>query len=263
VSFSDTGDAVGDEKAAEPTPVDILEHDAPPLKERALGILTEPVKTFSKLEPAWGLLGPWAAVAVAGILYAIVAMAQVDFAGLADKRAAYELTLLSDQQRRAVAQVEQTLNPGKLGSVMARLGLVLGPTVGTILAIVVVGLLLFGAAALLGGKKDLLRSIVVAAHAKLIAVLSYAILLVALVLGNPAPTTSLKNAVDEAAQPLQAAILSIFDPIALWHTLLLGIGLAVALGMKRTRAAVVAAALHVIPWLAGLGFAALSLAQRR
>lgn len=239
------------------------EHTVPPLKQRILGVLLDPVATFRELEPSWGLMGPWLAVMGAGLLYAVVAIAQVDHAALTEQRTAYEQSFFSDQQRRAVAQMEQSVNLGKWGSFVGRLVLIGGPSVGAILGIVVMGLILFGASWLLGGKRDLLRAIVVAAHAKLVTIVLYALLFVGTVMKNPIPTTSLRNVADEVAQPVLSAALSIVDPIAIWHTVLLGIGLAVSLGVKQRRAVLVVGALHVVPWLLGLAMAGLTVAQRK
>jgi hypothetical protein len=84
----------------------------------------------------------------------------------------------------------------------------------------------------------------------------------ALVLGNPEPTTSLRNAADDVAKPVLAAGIAIVDPIALWHTVLLAIGLSVALGVKREKAALTAIALALLPWLLALAGASLQGMQK-
>ncbi|MEZ0229995.1 MAG: YIP1 family protein [Planctomycetota bacterium] len=235
----------------------------PPLAQRVKGVLFDPVATFRELDSSWGMMGPWLAIMIAGLIYGVVAIAQVDHVGLGDQRAAYALTFRSDQQRRQDAQVEQSTFPGKAQAFSDRMGLVLGPSVGTILGVVFVGLVLFGGAATLGGKKDLVRAIVVAAHAKLVAVVLYAVQFVGLIMRNPSPATNPRNVVDEVAQPVLSAALSLFDPLALWHTALLGIGLTVSLGLRRNRAILIVSALHLAQWLGALGIAAASLAQRR
>jgi hypothetical protein len=238
-------------------------HTVPPLAQRVKGVLLDPVATFRELDASWGIMGPWLVVMAAGLIYAVVSIAQVDHAALAEQRLAYEQTFLSDQARRNNAQVEQNVVPGKAGAFMARLGLLLGPSVGGVMAIVFVGLVLFGAAATLGGKKDLVRAIVVAAHAKLVSLVLYAVLFVGLIMRNPLPATSPKNVADEVAQPLLAAVLSLFDPLAVWHSALLGVGLVVSLGLRRSRAILVVSALHLAPWLMGLAMAGVMLAGRR
>ncbi len=233
------------------------ETDVPPIARRVLGVFVEPVATFRALDPGWGILGPWLVIAFAGLLYAGFHFAFGDAKLLASAQWAYVQTQYSGQERRMLAQTEQTVDVGKWGAFSTNLGLLLGPTVGSILAIVLMGIILFGASAALGGKKDLLRAIVVAAHAKLVAVAGYAVCSFALVLGNPSPATSLANVADEVAKPVLCAALKILDPIALWHTVLLAIGLTVALGVRRHKAAAVAALLLLLPWLLGVGLASL------
>jgi len=249
---------VGEEEAKGPS----KEHVVPSIGRRLSGVLCEPVATFRALDPAWGLLAPWLVIAGAGLVFGAVHFAQVDTKHLTEQMMAHQQSFLSDQTRRAMAQAEQSMNLGKWGALMTNLGLVAGPTVLSVLAIVTVGLFLFAGSKVLGGRNDLLRAIVVAAHAKLVAVAGYGVTTVALVLGNPAPDTSLKNVVDEVANPIGAALLGFLDPIAIWHTVLLGIGLSLSLGVKRNRAAAYVIALHVIIRLPGVAAAALSLLQR-
>ena len=64
------------------------------------------------------------------------------------------------------------------------------------------------------------------------------------------------------SSPVAAAI-SIVDPVALWHSALLGIGLAVSLGLKPRRAALVVGAMPLAFWLLSFALAALSMVGRR
>ena len=57
--------------------------------------------------------------------------------------------------------------------------------------------------------------------------------------------------------------ITIVDPIALWHSVLLAIGLAVALGLRPRRAALVAGGLHLLGWLLTIGVAAAQLSGRK
>ncbi len=233
-------------------------YTVPPIWRRFLGILLQPIETFESLDASWGILGPWLAIAAAGLLYSVIFSAKVDATALTKTRLDYQNSLLPDQVRRQAAQVEETMHMDKAGALMAAAYNYGGATLGSILRIVIVGVLIFWAAWFLGGRGGVLKAIVVSAHAKLIAVASYAILSLALLLGNPFPDTSLKNVADEVKSPFQAALLDLVDPMAIWHTALVACGLVVALQVRRGRAILVAVALHLLPWLCRLGVAALS-----
>ncbi len=220
----------------------------PPLVERIRGVLLAPRETFRALDPAWGILGPWLAIAAAGLLLALVHVARGDAKHLAAERWAYQQTFFTDQQRRALAQAESSVDMSRWISFSASVGTFAAPTLGSILAIVAGGIVLLGASTLLGGRRDLLGSIVVAAHAKLVLVVGYGILALALLLGNPEPATSLKNVADEVANPAAAIALDVFDPIAIWHAVLIAIGLACALRVKPRRAAAFGVAFYLVPW---------------
>ncbi len=238
-------------------------HTVPPLAQRVKGVLLDPVTTFRELDPSWGLMGPWLAIMVAGLLYAVVSIAQVDATRIGNQRSAYAETLVSSQQKRMSAGEEKAVDPGKGYAFLHRLELLGAPTVTSILRIVLTGLVLFGAAATLGGKKDLLRAIVVSAHAKLVALVSYAALFIGTIMGNSEPRTSLYNAADDVANPVAAAVLGFVDPIAIWGSVLLGIGLVVSLGLTRKKAVLVVGSLHVASWLLALAGAAASAAGRK
>jgi len=239
------------------------EHTVPPLARRVRGVLLDPVATFEALDPSWGILGPWLTVMAAGLIFAIVSIAQVDYAALGAQRQAYGMTFASDQMKRLAQGQESPIDPGKAAKFGAHFVLIGGPVLGSILGIVFTGFVLFGAAALFSGKKDLLRAIVVSAHAKLVALVSYGALFAGTVLGNPTPATDPHNVVDEVARPVLAAALAIFDPIAIWHSVLLAIGLTVALGVAPKRSALVAAGYHVALWLLWIGYMSLQLLGRK
>lgn len=253
--FSDT--EASDEPAVAPAPPD---HTVPPIGRRLSGVLLEPTETFRALEGSWGLLAPCLLVAAAGLVFALVHFVKVDSTALARAKGTYAVSFLSDQERRAYAQAEQTVDVGKWGGFTTNMSLLLGPTVGTLLRVVFVGLILFAGSATLGGKKDLLKAIVLSAHAKLVSIVGYGACTVALLLGAQEPATSLRNAADEIAAPVASALLEIVDPIAVWHTVLIAIGLVAALGVRPRRAAGLATAITVTPWL--LGVLAASLMHR-
>jgi hypothetical protein len=129
----------------------------------------------------------------------------------------------------------------------------LAPTVGSLLRVVVWGLVAFGFAAALGERRDLLRAIVMTAHVQLVQVVGYAAFGFAYLLGNPEPSTSPANVVDVMARPAGGVALSWLDPIAIWEKALFGIGLSVSLGLSRLRATCVAIGLYVAPWLLCVG----------
>jgi hypothetical protein len=132
-----------------------------------------------------------------------------------------------------------------------------GPTVGAILAVVAMGGLLFLAAHLLKGRRDLLKSIVVAAHAKLIAIVGYAVLGLAALGGNPMPLTNPSHAANEVLHPVAAAALAGLDPIALWHSFLLAVGLSVSLEVRPRQAFAAVGGFHALGWLFWIALAAL------
>ncbi|HZU96296.1 MAG TPA: YIP1 family protein [Planctomycetota bacterium] len=233
-------------------------YTVPPIGRRILGILLDPIETFRALDASWGILGPWLAIAAAGLLYSVIFTARVDATAIMKVRLDYQNSLLPDQVRRQAAQVEESMHMDKFGALMAAAGNYGGAVLGSILRIVIVGVIIFWAAWFFGGRGGILKAIVVSAHAKLVMIASYAVLSLALLLGNPLPDTSLKNVADEVKSPLQAAFLDIFDPMAMWHTALVACGLVVALQVRRGRAILVALALHLFPWLCMLGMAALS-----
>jgi hypothetical protein len=232
------------------------DHAVPPLKERLLGVLLEPIETFRRLESGWGLAGPILLVAAAGLLAGVLYLALVDVTALSRAQTAYSTELLPEQTRRMMQQAQGgnsgDVTAGRGGAFMLKVGLFAGPTVGTILSVVLGGLLLFGVAFVAGGKRDLLQAMVVAAHAKLVTLVGTGAFAIGTLLGNPQAQTSPVNLVDLFAHPTLAGILGGLDPISIWHTALLSIGLAVSLGVARSRAIAFGVTIYAIPWLLGI-----------
>jgi hypothetical protein len=235
----------------------------PSLRRRIAGVLLEPVATFEQLDASWGWLGPWLAVAGVGILAGIIHQARSDVAATMAALQQHQMELMPEATRRLIerAPEEQRQIGPKLQVFFAKIADFAGPTLGAILAILVVGGILFGASYLLGGKRYLLRSIVIAAHAKLVAIVSYSVVAFAALLGNPLPSTSLVHATDELRHPVAGAFLSGLDPIAFWHSYLLFLGLACALGVKTSRAIAFVVAFHGGLWLLAIGGAAIGAAM--
>jgi hypothetical protein len=236
--------------------------EVPPLLDRLEGIFLAPVETLRALEPRWGWAGPWLAVLVVGIVHALVAVSFVDHRGLGARRSEYAFEMRPEQDRRMGGLTqEQRDQAAKVSGFISRMGHFVGPSIGAVLRITITGVILFGVAAVSGGKKNLLHAIVVAAHVKAVAIAGHVVAIVSIIaVGNPDPRTSPANLVDELAAPHLYALLDGLDAISIWHTVLLGIGLTVALGVPKRRAALVATALHVVPWLlwVAIGFASVA-----
>jgi len=236
----------------------------PSLKERFSGVLFSPVATFRALEPSWGWGTAWAAIAVTGMVKGILRV------GLNDLTAAHQalwqrqLDHMTEQQRRMFLEaIRDDSVPAKWSALMEKIGEVALPWIGTLLSIVGVGLVLFGAAYALGGRRDLIRSVVIAAHAKLVMVVGYAVLAVATLLGNPAAQTSLANAADPITSPSAVAALSLLDPIAIWHTVLLGIALTAGLGVSARRSFAFTVTVQGLAWISYLGLSAVGMAMSK
>ncbi|MBI3725428.1 hypothetical protein HY251_15975 [bacterium] len=236
----------------------------PPLKERLLGVLFSPVETFRALDASWGWGAPWLAVAAVGTVKGILRVGLHDLTAIYQVEWNRQLEHMSEQQRRMFLEtIRDDSVPAKWGAFIAKGAEVGWPWIGTLLSIVGVGLVMFVAAWMLGGKRDLIRSIVVAAHAKMVMIAGYAVLALATVLGNPAATTSLANAADPITSILAVSALSLVDPIAIWHTVLLGIGLSVGLGVKPRRAALFTIGIQGLSWSMFLAWAAVGAAMSK
>lgn len=237
------------------------EEDAvPPLLERLAGILLAPIATFRALDARWGWLGPWLAVALVGCLAGAVRQGRTDLKGAMTAQQEHAIALMSDSQRRLYEQMpEDTRLIIARGNVFtARIGDFAGPTVGSLLRILLVAGFLYCAALVFRGKKELLLAVVVAAHAKAVTGVGYAIFGLAAFLGNPLPSTSLEHAANELVHPVQAALLAGVNPIDLWHSGVLALGLHVALGVRPKPALFSVVGLHVALWLVPVGLAAMS-----
>ncbi len=231
----------------------------PSLGERFSGVIFSPVATFRALEPSWGWGGAWAAIALTGMVKGILRVSLHDLTAIHQELERRKRELMTSQQLRAYLEnLHDDTVPAKAAAFLEKIGEVALPWIGTLLSIVGVGLVLFGACWFLGGKRDLVKSIVIAAHAKMVIVVGYAVLAVATVLGNPMASTSLANMRDPLTETFSFFVLKAVDPVDVWHTVLLAIGLTVGLGMSRKRTVVFTLVLQGLAWILVLGWAAVA-----
>jgi len=228
----------------------------PPFKARAVGVLAAPLRTFGRHHAGWGWALPWLVVALAGVVYGALHLGLVDVGALAEQEFERALEEMPASQREALGDALETSR--RWGVFQAKVGLIGGPPLSTLLGVLFAGGLVFAISVVLGdGKADLMRSISVAAYASLVNVVGYGALAVGVLLGNPAPQTSLKHLVDPLQAPATAALLSRLDPIVLYYYVVLAAGLTASCGLRRRRAVAVAAGLYGLASLALIGMGAL------
>lgn len=212
----------------------------PPLKARLLGVLLDPRETFAHHDAAWGWLGPWLVVSLAGVLCGLLFLARIDVDAMvkAQNEAAFER--MDPAQRKLIEgnpQAQEFADMGaRAGAFLAKLGAVAGPPLGNLVGLVVAGGLLFGAARLGAGRPELTRCLSVAAHAQAVNLVAVAATGLAILTGNGQPTTSPANLVDRLAHPVAFAALSRLDPVAVLYYVAVAAGLERSLRVPRQKA---------------------------
>lgn len=214
----------------------------PPLVERVRGVLLEPRATFARHDAAWGWAGPFALVALAGVLFGLVYMARVDVAAFqraARERAFEQLDPVARRRMDDPQVKEQVEKFGRLSAFGTKVWCVVGPPVSGLGGVLICGGLCFGAATLVhrrhpsAPRPDLMRSISLAAHVSLVNLVGLGALTLGALTANPQPTTSAANLVDPFTHPLVATVLGRVDPVALLYYVVLAAGLEASLRFPR------------------------------
>jgi hypothetical protein len=236
-----------------PRKAEVAEVAVPPLVERLEGTLFAPFETLRRHDAAWGWVGPWLLVAVAGLLFGLVYLARIDVDAVrvAEQERAFDRMPAATRRNMEQPEVQETMATfGKFMGFMTRTGLVLGPPILGLVGMVIAGGLIFAVAlvhAKHGARVDLARSISLAAHVGLSNLVSTVACTVGALSGNPRPSASLAAFVDPFDRPVLAALLGRLEPSTVLYYVLLVAGLVGSIGLARQRALFVAAA----AWSAG------------
>jgi hypothetical protein len=238
----------------------------PPLAERLRGVLLEPRETFARHDASWGWVGPWAVVALIGVVCGLLYMARFDITELQRVAGERAMEQLPAAQRKAmddpkVADMVETSR--RFMAFGTKVWLVLGPPVAGIGGMLVTGGLLFGAAMLYrkrGARPDLMRALSVAAHAKVVSIIGLAAGTIGALTGNFMPQTSPANLVDPFVHPVAVAALSQLDPVAILHYAVLAAGLEASLRVPRRAAVALTIGAYAAIAAASIGFQAVAVA---
>ena len=225
----------------------LLAGPPPPVGERLRGVFLDPLGAFSQHDGGWGWVLPWLLVAGVGVLYGLLVLARVDLGARAQAEFERAMEQMPTARRKALddqpESKDQLETSRKMNAFLGKLGLVVGPPLGGLIGLVAFGGLAWLAGLLLGpkdGGPDLLRGLSLAAWAGLAELPGYLARGVAVLLGNPAPTTSLANLADPLESPVAAALLGRLDVVLLYYYLLFGVGLCGSLRLTPRRAGLVA-----------------------
>lgn len=214
----------------------------PPLVDRVRGVLLDPRATFARHDAAWGWVGPYALVAVAGVLFGLVYLARVDVAAFrqALRERAFEQLDPGTRRRMDDPQVKEILDKtGRMEVFGTKVWLVLGPPASGLGGVLVCGGLCFGAATLVhrrhptAPRPDLMRSISLAAHVSLVNLVGLGAKTLGALAANPQPVTSAANLVDPFAHPVLATALGRIDPVVLLYYVVLAAALEGSLRFPR------------------------------
>lgn len=238
----------------------------PPLAERLRDVLLAPRETFARHDASWGWVGPWAIVALVGVLCGLLYLARFDVTELQRVATERSFEQLPAAQRKAmddpkVAEVLETTR--RFTAFGTKVFLVLGPPVIGIGGMLVTGGLLFGATLLFrkrGARPDLMRAISVAAHAKVVSLIGLLAGALGTLTGNSMPQTSPAGLVDPFAHPVAAAALSQLDPVAIFHYMVLAAGLEASLRVPRRAAIGLTVGAYAAIAAASIGFQAVAVA---
>lgn len=255
---------MGEEHAHAPVLDDL--GPTPPLVERLRGVLLEPRETFARHDASWGWIGPWAVVALIGVVCGLLYLARFDVTELQRVAGERAFEQMPAAQRRALddPKVVEMMETGRRFSAFAtKLVLVVGPPIFGIGGMLITGGLLFGAALLCrkrGARPDLMRAISVAAHAKVVSLIGLFATGLGALTGNFMAQTSPANLVDPFVHPIAVAALSQLDPVAILHYAVLAAGLEASLRVPRAAAVRLTIAAYVALALASVGFQAVAVA---
>lgn len=243
----------------------LLAGPPPPLGQRLRGVLLDPTQAFSRHDAGWGWVIPWALVAGAGVLFGLLTLGKVDLAARAAadfERGMEQMPLAQRKQLEGNTEVKDMLETSqKFTAFLGKVALVAGPPLLGLVELVVFGGVAFLAGLVLGpprGAPELMRGISLAAWASLAELPGWAARAVAVLLGNPAPTTSPLHLVDPFTSPVLAAVLSRLDPVVAYYYLLLGLGLIGSFRLAPRRAWLVVGGLWALVSAQGVGLALLS-----
>lgn len=203
----------------------------PPLKERLRLTLVEPAAAFARHDAAWGWIGPWAIVALAGVLYGLIYLARVDVTAL--QAVAQERALDANPMARkamndpAAAEAVQTVQ--RFTAFATKVQLVAGPPFAGLAGILLAGGLMAAASALpFSGRKgrvEPMRALSLAAHCSLVNLVGIGAQAIGALSGNPMPDTSPANLVDPFTHPVAYAALGRLDPVTIYYYALVAAGL--------------------------------------
>jgi hypothetical protein len=226
----------------------------PPLLERVRGVVLAPGPTFARHDAAWGWAGPFALVALAGVLFGLVFMARVDITAVqraAAERAQDQLDAAT-KRRMDDPKVKEFFETSlRFTAFGTKVWLVVGPPVGGLVGLLGVGAACFAASSLLhrrhptAPRPDLMRSISLAAHVSLVNLIGLGALTLGALTGNPQPTTSAANLADPFTSPVLATVLGRVDPVTVLYYVVLAAGLEGSLRFPRRLAVGLAAGTYL------------------
>lgn len=244
-----------------------LEAGTPPLVERIRGVLVEPGATFGRHDPAWGWVGPWLVVALAGVLYGLVVLARIDVVAVQQAEAERAMEQLDPATRRRIESdpkaQEVLATTQRFVAFFGKVGLIVGPPVTGLGGLLLGGMLCFAASTVAARRTpgaprpDLTRCLSLAAHVSLVELVGLGALTVGVLSGNHAPSTSAVNLVDAVTRPVAAAALSRVDPVKALYWIVLAAGLHGSLGLPRRWAVGLAAGGYAVVSLGVVGLAGL------
>ncbi|MDC3378969.1 YIP1 family protein [Planctomycetota bacterium] len=239
---------------------DVINEDPPPnFVGRVVGILTAPFRTFQHHEAGWGWAAPWILVTLVGVAFGILYLSSVDVGALAEAEFERAIAEMPKAQRDN-PQMQEGLEMGrKWGVFMAKTGGIMGPPLGCLLDVLIMGGLIFVACLVLRGPKtrvELMRCISVTAYCELVYLLYYGGKALAVLFGSEYPDTSLRMLADMHTQQVAAAVFSRIDPILIYYYVVLAAGLNASCKLSRAKSWLVSFGLYGLVTVLAVGAAA-------
>lgn len=238
----------------------------PPLAERLRGVLLEPRETFARHDASWGWVGPWAVVALIGVVCGLLYLARFDVTELKRlemERAFEQLDPATRKMMEDPKAAEGIATWAKMQAFGSKAWLVVGPPVAGIGGMLLTGGLLFVTTLLLrkrGARPDLMRAISVAAHAQVVGLIGVLACALGAITGNSGAQTSPINLVDPIVHPVIATALAQLDPVAILHYAVLAAGLEASLRVPRRLAVTLTAGAYVTLGVVELSLAGIAVA---
>jgi hypothetical protein len=230
--------------------------------QRIAGVLFAPGETFADIARRPDILWPLLLFVAIGYVTTFVMVPRMDF------EAAFAEQAVQMKKQNPNMSDDDIERVGRIGRASMKVMQFIGPLIG-VLVYVVIALVLWGAARMMGGQGDYKQALSATLYAWVPLVLFSIILtIVAVARGSIDPTqmaVAVKSnpafLVDMKEHPVLFSLLSIFDVFTIWTIVLLVFGFSALTRLSKAKMATIIIVLFAVAMMVKVGFAALGAAR--